>query len=178
MQPRRIPARISRSEPLQISGAQLLPLKSSPGHTERAQEGRSSPRRPPAPAPRWISPELTVRPLRDRSEPAAIYGRCKLNFAFLSYKAKLALYQQASPLYYHRTNALAPRVQFGHTEREERRVVYMQKTKGRPKKDVEPAAFAVQLQAFREGSITAKQAADALNISRRSFFRKLKEQPQ
>lgn len=54
----------------------------------------------------------------------------------------------------------------------------MQKPKGRPKKDVEPAAFAVQLQAFRDGSITAQRAADALNISRRSFFRKLKEPPQ
>ena len=54
----------------------------------------------------------------------------------------------------------------------------MQNTKGRPRKDVEPAAFAVQLQAFREGSITAEQAAAALNISRRSFFRRLKEQPK
>lgn len=54
----------------------------------------------------------------------------------------------------------------------------MQKSKGRPRKDVEPAAFAAQLQAFREGTVTAKQAAAALNISRRSFFRRLKEQPQ
>ena len=54
----------------------------------------------------------------------------------------------------------------------------MQKTKGRPKKDVEPAAFAEQLQAFREKTVTAEQAAAALNISRRSFFRKLKEQLQ
>lgn len=54
----------------------------------------------------------------------------------------------------------------------------MQKPKGRPKKDMEPAAFAVQVQAFRGGSVTAKQAADALNISRRSFFYKIKECPQ
>lgn len=51
----------------------------------------------------------------------------------------------------------------------------MQKPKGRPKKDVEPAAFAVQLQAFRDGSITAQRAADELNISRRSFFYKIRE---
>ena len=50
------------------------------------------------------------------------------------------------------------------------------KTRGRPPLKPEPAAFAAAVDRFRAGEITAQRAAAELGISRRSLFRKIKEQ--
>ena len=51
--------------------------------------------------------------------------------------------------------------------------------KGRPRIEVDPELFAAQTLDFREGKITAKQAASAVGISRKTFFRRLKDgQPE
>jgi len=50
----------------------------------------------------------------------------------------------------------------------------MQNTKGRPRIEVAPDSFAEQARNFTAREVTAEQAAAALGISRRTFYRRLK----
>ena len=50
--------------------------------------------------------------------------------------------------------------------------------RGRPPKQQDPAQFAAVVGKYRAKEVTAAQAAQELNVSRMTFFRKLKEQPQ
>ncbi len=54
----------------------------------------------------------------------------------------------------------------------------MEKKNRRPRIEIDDKAFSVQLEKFRAGEITADKAAAALFISRRTFFRRLKELAQ
>ena len=54
----------------------------------------------------------------------------------------------------------------------------MQNITGRPRIEVTPDSFAEQARNFTAREVTAEQAAAALGISRRTFFRRMKtEQP-
>ena len=49
------------------------------------------------------------------------------------------------------------------------------KKKGRPRKEISEAKLDEQIKAYRAGKIKANEAAEAISISRRTFFRRVKE---
>lgn len=52
----------------------------------------------------------------------------------------------------------------------------MNTKRGRPRKEVNPAAFETEKAAYQAREITAEKAAENLGVGRATFFRRLKEQ--